>query len=500
MFKWYEYATICYAYLHDIGSTKSDYQTPEDCDLGSSRWFTRGWTLQELIAPFEVIIYDCEWKQLATKRRLAKELEKITRIPEEVLLDPTVRCNKSVAARMSWARGRQTTRIEDGAYCLLGLFDINMPLLYGEGNKALSRLHGEILNTIEDDTVFLGGLTSMDEELSIQSPGLLKTEQDFLVAPDNVLDVIPAIVRPLPGTVDQPTTQPYSYGDSSGRWQNDPRKDPRLRGDVLSMPMRIIQVIFSKRSPARIPITMKKQLQIEISAEGQQVLESFGFGGSPCLGMLRCGTDGRLVARYFLCLPVNDELLAYPTPYYRFVSLEQVYYWPYMRCHISLNRGTWKPMPRLKSPRDPASWGVSDTHPHITFGNGWTLEMKPTSLMNPDEAVSSSQLRFERSIEIWNLSLILRKVASHSPGRIFNITIKLQCSTTSELDCQVVSANHHGCEGPVTELSQRMPVLRGSAELVVSIYYEIGSTEHYYSPMIRFRAFEASSTGRLVYK
>lgn len=121
MFKWYEHSTICYAYLSDVEVSGSDIQHLPRATWTTSRWFTRGWTLQELIAPFEVVIYDRKWKQLGTKRRLASGLERRTSIPEKVLLDPSCRRNYSVAARMSWATGRATTRSEDGAYALLGL-------------------------------------------------------------------------------------------------------------------------------------------------------------------------------------------------------------------------------------------------------------------------------------------------------------------------------------------------------------------------------------------
>lgn len=125
MFKWYECSTVCYAYLSDVGYAVSGpgpgLNTPKHCDWRESRWFTRGWTLQELIAPYEVIIYDHNWKQLGTKRRLAKELEEKTGTPQRALLDSATRREYSVAARMSWAKGRQTSRLEDGAYSLLGL-------------------------------------------------------------------------------------------------------------------------------------------------------------------------------------------------------------------------------------------------------------------------------------------------------------------------------------------------------------------------------------------
>ncbi|KAI0914047.1 heterokaryon incompatibility protein-domain-containing protein [Ustulina deusta] len=495
MFKWYEYSTVCYAYLSDVGVAELGFRVPlKRRDWRESKWFTRGWTLQELIAPFEVILYDHEWNQLGTKRRLANELEKRTHIPEKVLLDPALRRNSSVAARMSWAVQRETTRIEDRAYSLLGLFDINMPLLYGEGKKAFLRLHGEILNTIEDDTVFLGGLAPSDQDVWL-SAYATQIEKNFLVTPGNSFDVLWATIRPSPGT-DQLTTQTYSSANIPGGWRrNDPKKDPRLRGDVLSMPMRIIQVAFPNRPPPGIPITMKRRFQLEMNSMDQGILEHPIFDGlraegrSLCLGMLRCGTGSLLVARYFMCLLVNDELLACPLPIFRYVSPEEASYWPYMQCHISLYRRVLKPTARLEPLRHPASWGLPETQPTIAFDNGWTLNMDPdldsVSLVVSDETVFTYRLCFERSDEIWILILTRRGPSA--------IEIMLQCSTDPEIEAQIVKVNHHEREGPVTELCRKMPVLGGTAELVVSIHYEIDSYEHHYCPMIRFRAFEPSN-------
>ncbi|KAK4239960.1 heterokaryon incompatibility protein-domain-containing protein [Achaetomium macrosporum] len=139
MFEWYRTSQVCYAYLSDITRGHA-------AKLDSSRWFTRGWTLQELIVPSEVLT-------------LAAHLSDITGIDEAILLwDPGVNVNRllaktSVAARMSLIRHRQTTRKEDIAYCLIGLFDVNMPLLYGEGTKAYARLQQEIIRNLDDQSI-----------------------------------------------------------------------------------------------------------------------------------------------------------------------------------------------------------------------------------------------------------------------------------------------------------------------------------------------------------
>ncbi|KAJ0125244.1 hypothetical protein J7T55_006589 [Diaporthe amygdali] len=160
MFQWYRDAAICYAYLSDVDSlddltvlSDGDEKSESSSVFARSRWFTRGWTLQELLAPAEVVFLAADWSEIGTKRSLGAEVSRITRISEKVLLE--CRWDEySVAQKMSWAAGRQTTRLEDAAYCLMGLFDVNMPLLYGEGRKAFSRLQQAIMQRSEDQSIF----------------------------------------------------------------------------------------------------------------------------------------------------------------------------------------------------------------------------------------------------------------------------------------------------------------------------------------------------------
>lgn len=137
MFQWYKSAKVCYVYLDDISD---DIES----NLAQCRWITRGWTLQELIAPREVIFHSKNWHVLGTRSELSANLATITGIHKPFLLGRSLR-SASIAQRMSWAAKRATTREEDIAYCLLGIFDINMLLLYGEGPKAFRRLQ-EILS------------------------------------------------------------------------------------------------------------------------------------------------------------------------------------------------------------------------------------------------------------------------------------------------------------------------------------------------------------------
>lgn len=150
MFEWYRCARICYAYLADVDTLDSEHRR----QFNSSRWFTRGWTLQELLAPPDVTFYNRTWQDLGTKTDLAEKISSITGIPPTILYATAEIFEQSVAQRMSWASRRETTRVEDIAYCLLGIFDVNMPLIYGEGEKAFMRLQEEIIKNHDDHSIF----------------------------------------------------------------------------------------------------------------------------------------------------------------------------------------------------------------------------------------------------------------------------------------------------------------------------------------------------------
>ncbi|KAI4151107.1 MAG: hypothetical protein L6R39_002118 [Caloplaca ligustica] len=150
MYNWYFDAEECFAYLSDVQKEPSEQTWL--LQFRASRWFTRGWTLQELLAPPALFFYDSNWVELGTKSLLAEHIESITKIrPYNFITDPR---DASIAQRMFWASGRQTTRVEDRAYCLLGLFDINMPLLYGERKEAFTRLQLEIIKKYDDESIF----------------------------------------------------------------------------------------------------------------------------------------------------------------------------------------------------------------------------------------------------------------------------------------------------------------------------------------------------------
>ncbi|KLU85575.1 hypothetical protein MAPG_04598 [Magnaporthiopsis poae ATCC 64411] len=159
MFSLYAESGKCFVYLNDY---HSDIFIEDE--FAACRWFTRGWTLQELIAPDELQFYQAGWQAMGTKRSLLRYIHDITRIPTVVLEDREATFTRCVAQRMSWAAGRVTRRPEDVAYCLLGLFGVNMPMLYGMGKKAFLRLQEEIIKDTNDLSIFAWIDQSLDSD------------------------------------------------------------------------------------------------------------------------------------------------------------------------------------------------------------------------------------------------------------------------------------------------------------------------------------------------
>lgn len=148
MYRWYRHAKKCYVHLSDVPASQSSpdddaLQPGWESDFRKSRWFRRGWTLQELLAPTVVEFFSHQGDFIGTKATLAQQIHEITTIPLAVL-NGTPLEQFPIAERIRWAQGRQTKKIEDKAYCLLGIFDVFMPFIYGERDNALRRLRKEI--------------------------------------------------------------------------------------------------------------------------------------------------------------------------------------------------------------------------------------------------------------------------------------------------------------------------------------------------------------------
>jgi hypothetical protein len=169
MFRWYQNARKCYVYLSDVENDTLDGEG--EPAFMQSRWFTRGWTLQELLAPELVEFFSSEKARLGDKESLKHIIHETTKVPIQALSGSKL-SEYSVSERFSWAEHRQTTREEDKAYCLLGVFGVHLPLIYGEGEEnALDRLRDAV--AIKNNK---GRTQSQEERL-----GMIRT---WLSAPD----------------------------------------------------------------------------------------------------------------------------------------------------------------------------------------------------------------------------------------------------------------------------------------------------------------------------
>ncbi|KAM7209956.1 Heterokaryon incompatibility protein (HET) domain containing protein [Rhypophila decipiens] len=167
MYKWYSKSSVCYVYLEDFSPLPPGWHVSSSTwgPFVASRWFSRRWTLQELIAPESVTFFANDWSDLGSKFSTRNILAEHTRVPKNVLrgVSPSV-C--SAAERMSWAAERETSREEDLAYSLLGIFGIHMPLLYGEGGpRVFQRLQEEIWKREEAFSLLLWPLLDLEGDL-----------------------------------------------------------------------------------------------------------------------------------------------------------------------------------------------------------------------------------------------------------------------------------------------------------------------------------------------
>ncbi len=155
MYGWYASAEICFVYLADVEHDQEPRSAGSQ--FRDSKWHTRGWTLQEMIAPAQVLFLSRDWRVFGSKASLEDLIEDITGVERGVLNHTKALNTVSVARRMWWAHQRATTRVEDEAYSLMGIFGIHMSPIYGEGGNAFIRLQQEILRTTPDQSIFVWG-------------------------------------------------------------------------------------------------------------------------------------------------------------------------------------------------------------------------------------------------------------------------------------------------------------------------------------------------------
>ncbi|RSM12536.1 hypothetical protein CEP52_002360 [Fusarium oligoseptatum] len=217
MFKWYMESANCYVFMDDVTLQEDGFMD----NFANSRWFTRGWTLQELIAPHGLFFFDQDWNYMCSRDQIASRLEEITGITETILrrahtfprlktpllggrkplcpgcghLDEVKRelAEEPISRKMTWAADRRTTRPEDASYSLMGLFDINMPLLYGEGENAFRRLQEEILQKSPDQSILTWTEPIGEDQDLFHKPYLPKGPSSFRFA----------VRRPVPNLLER---------------------------------------------------------------------------------------------------------------------------------------------------------------------------------------------------------------------------------------------------------------------------------------------------------
>lgn len=242
MFELYRLSEVCYVYLTDVPQDEPGLGTfSEHSYFSNSRWHSRGWTLQELIAPRYVVFLTQTWTVFGTKLQFASWLNQITGIDLDILTGRATLDSISVARRMSWAAKRQTTRVEDRAYSLMGIFGVRIPTIYGEGSNAFLRLQEEIIRTTPDQTIFAWGpptrlstnplYNPLERQLSRSKPvshtiGLLAPSPDCFMP---LLDPSEISGRLTPS---MPSPLRLSRAEFASRLRRDEKDVPDLRSVV----------------------------------------------------------------------------------------------------------------------------------------------------------------------------------------------------------------------------------------------------------------------------
>jgi len=151
-YSWFQNSEVCYVYLDDVDGSE-DLES-EGSTFRRCRWFKRAWTLQELLAPVNLFFFSSNWSMLGTKVGLATVISDVTGIHRDAILYPSRVPFFSIAARMSWANGRKSSKGEDRVYSLMGLFGVNLPIVYGEGEKnVFIKLQRSIMETSDDQSI-----------------------------------------------------------------------------------------------------------------------------------------------------------------------------------------------------------------------------------------------------------------------------------------------------------------------------------------------------------
>ena len=190
MFKWYQEAQVCFAHLADVNvQSKTNQKTEVEKEVLNSEWFRRGWTLQEVLAPREMQFFDANWGLIGSRSQLTSIISQAARISPEHLKDFR---HATIAQKMSWMADRVTSE-EDTAYCMLGIFDLNMDLRYGEGKKAFGRLQEMIISSSTDESIFAWRCDRFESSgLLAPWPDCFRQSGSIILRPDKISHARPA--------------------------------------------------------------------------------------------------------------------------------------------------------------------------------------------------------------------------------------------------------------------------------------------------------------------
>lgn len=225
MFSWYRKSDLCMVYLSDFLNQREMNRESPKSQLSRSKWFTRGWTLQELIAPARVEFFDAQWRYFGNKRNLASIISYITGISEALLNGQRELRSYSCAQKMSWAAQRETSKPEDRAYSLLGLFDITLPMIYdGDGAHAFRRLQEEIIKNSTDQSIFAWvqygpspfwyrGHSIIDKQCSILAPSPDCFQFSSHIVPYDRKDTDPYYINNVGLSITRDVRKVISLGD-----------------------------------------------------------------------------------------------------------------------------------------------------------------------------------------------------------------------------------------------------------------------------------------------
>jgi hypothetical protein len=307
MFKWYRSADVCYAYLDDVPSASCKSQEAKEDKIRNSRWFTRGWTLQELLAPREVLFYSQDWDLLGSRTEFADLISSVTRIQRRFLGTQDLNL-ASIAQKMSWAATRRTTRLEDQAYSLLGIVDVNMPLIYGEGSKAFQRLQETLIKVYPEDlSVFAWGnaVVGMPSDVS---PEVARSTAPIPWKPPPANPILTGLLAPSPDDFAKSGNiiPCRSIIENFSRYSTRANGTPSVTGSG-AVRMRLpehcrIDAIFSWADP---PISQVKPVFVHLLLCNKDGREESSGGFAICATRTGSGVFSRMSDLVYIPDPIN---------------------------------------------------------------------------------------------------------------------------------------------------------------------------------------------------